>query len=72
MSVNRPTDFYLVYPLEWEEQVNNTVVRPIIKGDTGYNIGYYPDDTTPIVTVDGRDYRVINIRLSGDVYTITF
>ena len=71
-SLNKPTDMYLIYKLNWEVIENDLMVNPIIKDSNKSNIGFIPYEDLPTLTVDGVVYRIADINLGKDIYTIEF
>ena len=68
----RPNDFYLVYPLEWEEMQDGLFIKPVITDWNGFEVGFDIDEDTPTLTVDGTVYRVMNVNLGKGTYHISF
>lgn len=70
--ITRPTLEYLVYPLDWEVMQNGIIVKPTIEDSNGFEVGFDIDEDTPTLTSNGVVYRVLNIELGVDNYTIEF
>lgn len=71
-SLTKPTNMYLVYPLSWEVINGGLITSPVIKTSSNFNTAFYPDEDTPTITVGGVEYRVADITLGKDTYTIKF
>lgn len=72
MSLTRPTAMYLVYPSSWEKIENDKFISPVINDWNGFEVGFEIDNSTPILNIDGVNYRIVNITLGKGIYTINF
>ena len=70
-TIDKPTKFYLTYPLTLEEVTNDLLISPQILDSNGWEIGTWYDET-PVIVVDGTMYRIFDIELGKDDYTINF
>lgn len=71
-ELSKPTLCYIVYPLSWEKVENDTLISPQILDSNGWEQGAFYDEDTPTITVDNVVYRVLDIELGNDTYTIEF
>ena len=67
-----PTMMHLVYPLDWEVVQNDKLVKPCVLDSHEWQQGAIYNEDTPTITVDGKVYRVLDIELGVDNYTIEF
>ena len=67
-----PTNMYLVYPLSWEVLTDKLINSPIIITSSKFETSFYPNIETSTIIVGGREFRICNIQLGKDIYTIQF
>ena len=71
-TITKPTMFYVVYPLSWEDVQNDVLISPQILDSNNWEAGAFYDEDTPTITVDGVVYRVLDVEFGKDNYTIEF
>ena len=71
-NLKRPTLLYIAYPIEWETTQNGDIIKPIIYDSNGFEVGFEIDEDDPTITSNGITYRLLDIELGVDTYTIEF
>lgn len=71
-NITRPTLQYIAYPVSWETIQNGQIIRPVIYDSNGFEVGFEIDEDDPTMTSNGITYRLLNIELGVDTYTIEF
>lgn len=66
------TVLQLIYPLAWETNENGNIVKPIIKDPNNFEVGIIENETTPVFTYNGIEFRNAVVELGKAVYTIEF
>lgn len=71
-GISGPTSMLLVYPLEWEKIVDDLLTSPIILDSHAMPQMMEYNEELPTVTINSKVYRVMNVELGVDNYTIEF
>lgn len=71
-NITRPTLMYLVYPVSWETVQGGEITKPIIKDSNNFEVGFEIDEDDPTILYKGITYRLLNIELGVNDYTIKF
>lgn len=73
LSNSKPTLYYLIYPLSWEEIEDDVFVKPYVTdSNTNFQVMFAINEDTPTITIDGIEYRVCDIELGKGIYGIIF
>lgn len=72
-DLTKPTDMYLVFPIDWEVVENGFIEKPIVTDDAnGGEIGMWWDESNPVLNVGTKQYRIECIQLGKGTFTIIF
>lgn len=71
-SLNKPTLMYLAFPITWEIVENGLITSPVILDSNGYEQGMFYDEDDPYIEVKGVVYRIMDVELGKERYTIEF
>lgn len=70
--LDSPALIYLIYPLSYEKIENDLLVSPVIRNAYGFQIGVEPNNLYPIIEYRGTQYRIMNVYVGKEIYTIKF